>query len=123
MKLAILHPLVAFRSCVDCKLWQYDENTGEVTIRRGEKLRRVGKPPCEFGPEKCPKGSPEAGRELSEKNSSALHHYMECRAVGMFPDDPIVRRNAMMIRAVLDVAERKENIELAAMGAGSLRKG
>jgi hypothetical protein len=60
---------------------------------------------------KCPKipvGSlpkPENAVELSAHNREAWHHYLECRAVGVFPDDPIVRRNAAAIREVYDLVE------------------
>lgn len=38
--------------------------------------------------------------ELTDKNVQAYQHYLECRAVGQFPDDPVVRRNAAVIRGV-----------------------
>ena len=65
-------------------------------------------PPCGYGPEKCPKGSPTAGRELTEKNWQAWTHYQQCAAVGRFPDDEIVSRNAGVIRETLDEIDRGE---------------
>jgi hypothetical protein len=51
-------------------------------------------------------------------------HYQECRAVGQFPDDAIVRRNAAIIRAATDAAEAQQRAKqlgpiaaLLAMGA------
>lgn len=42
---------------------------------------------------------------------AAYRHYMTCRAVGKFPDDPIVGRHAMFIRSVEDVVERERRIQ------------
>ena len=107
----LLHPLVAYRSCEMCKAWQFDEDTGKIVQWRGGPLKRIGKTPCESGPEKCPKGSPTAGRELSEKNWQAYDHYQESKAVGEFPNDAIVRRNAVIIAAVSEAAQsRKEEM-------------
>ena len=44
-------------------------------------------------------------------NELAYEHYRECRAVGEFPDDPIVRRNAVIIRSVEDEIERRNEAE------------
>jgi hypothetical protein len=46
--------------------------------------------------------------ELSDRNWLAWQHYRECRAIGRFPDDPIVRRNAAIIRDVEDEFARGE---------------
>ena len=70
-------------------------------------------PPCHYGPKECPKGSPEAGKALSELNQWAYAHYLECRAIGSFPDDGIVRENAAIIRGVEDAVakiEQKKNL-------------
>ena len=45
--------------------------------------------------------------ELSEQNWDAWGHYRECRAVGSFPADPIVRRLAAVCRQVEDAFERQ----------------
>ena len=58
--------------------------------------------------EGCPKGTPENSRALSESNQRCYEHYLECRAVGKFPDDPIVRRNAAIIAEVLEQVEKDE---------------
>ena len=111
--LAINHPTVAFRDCRDCLLYQYDEGTGQrVTNRDGTPKKRIVRPPCEYkidtrtGETKCPKGTPESNSSLTEQNMKAWIHYQECRAVGSFPDDPIVRQNARIIRSVEDQVEQ-----------------
>jgi hypothetical protein len=50
----------------------------------------------------CPKGTPEKPKTLHPINQQAHQHYQECRAVGRFPDDPIVLRNASIIREITD---------------------
>lgn len=97
---------MAFRSCADCRLFLYDEKTGRRAEHAGKPVQRPKGtfPPCHYGPQQCPKGSPEAGRELTEQNLSAWQHHAECRAVGAFPDDEIVRRNA----SIIDRVERQQ---------------
>ena len=103
----ILHPEVAFRDCSDCLMYVYDEKTGK---RSGKPDQPVARPrgtvaPCRFRDNGCAKGTPEASRALSDRNWRAWQHYQECRAVGQFPDDPIVRRNASIILSVTESAE------------------
>lgn len=70
---------------------------------------------------KCPKtehvGDEERTREnaaeMTERYFLALRHYLECRAVGVFPDDPIVRRNAVIFRRIYDETERMPMRELS----------
>ncbi len=94
------------RSCSDCVKWVFDDG-GKVSMRAGlPVLRPKGSPtPCQKCP-KIPASVPEKIREnaieLSDKNAQAWQHYLECRAVGAFPDDPIVRRNARILRDVYD---------------------
>jgi hypothetical protein len=45
--------------------------------------------------------TPQFAVELSPRNRRAWQHYEQCRAVGQFPDDPIVRRNAAICASVL----------------------
>lgn len=64
--------------------------------------------PCRWCP-KIPTGVPKERKnavELSARNVDALLHYRECRAVGSFPDDWVVRRNAALIRRVEDEADQ-----------------
>lgn len=99
----LAHPEVAYRDCSHCRAWQYEEN-GQVKIHHGKPLKRIGKVACEL-PKGCPKGTHENPIELTEENWEAYIHYQECRAVGVFPDDPIVRRNARIIRRIEDSRE------------------
>ena len=39
-------------------------------------------------------------------NQQAYHHYLECKAVGRFPEDAIVTRNAGLIRQAEEIADR-----------------
>lgn len=109
----MLHPEVAFRDCQDCMRFVYDERTGKKIERRDKPVVRHPKcpPPCRLSVG-CPKGAPtgEKGcRELSLKNWAAYRHYRECVAVGDFPKDATVRRNAAIIRmAEESVAETKQ---------------
>lgn len=120
--LQLRHPLFAALSCGDCKKWLYDDD-GRPTMRNNYPLPSVpmarpeGKPtPCykcpKFGGDVSPsERTPENGatRTLSEKNSQVVRHYLECRAVGQFPDDPLVRRHAMLLRSVEDAeADRRQ---------------
>jgi hypothetical protein len=105
----LLHPEVAFRDCQDCMKHVYDEKTGRKVERRGKSVARHPKcpPPCR-SKAGCPKGAPtgEKGcRELSSKNWRAYQHYKECVAVGDFPKDATVRRNAAIIRMAEESVE------------------
>jgi hypothetical protein len=46
------------------------------------------------------------GAGLSDENWLAYRHYLQCKATWRFPDDPIVARNAGLIRWVEDSVER-----------------
>jgi hypothetical protein len=48
----------------------------------------------------CPKGTPEVPLSLTPENQQAYRFDRECRAVNEFPNDPLVRRHAALIRAV-----------------------
>lgn len=125
MRLVLLHPEVATRSCADCVKYVYDdrpEGFGKRVARRGlPVLRPKGAPtPCSW----CPKQpadvpdwerTPGTAQDLSERNWQAYRHYLECKAVGHFPDDPIVRRNAMVIAAAEKVEERIAQLNAAAL--------
>jgi hypothetical protein len=69
--------------------------------------------PCRLRANGCPKGTPETSRALTDANWQAYQHYCECRAVGQFPDDAIVRRNAAIIREASDSAERELALRVA----------
>ena len=129
MRLWLTHPRIAARDCEDCKVWVYDERTGEKALRFGEPYQRPpgAKPPCSSCA-KIPLGvipRPENATNLSEKNQRAYRHYRECRAVLKFPDhDPIVRRNAALIRQAEDEAaaqQERQWVEVMLAGVGVKR--
>lgn len=99
------HPEVASRDCNLCQKFLFDEDTGRMITRpsTGEPMRRPpNTAPCRIRNGRCPKGTPEQSRELSSQNDQAYAHYLECRAVGQWPGDAIVRQNAAIIRAIED---------------------
>jgi hypothetical protein len=92
----------------------FDEDTGLMTKGRdGKPESRIDAcpPPCQTD-RGCPKGTPQTSRALNYENQRCYEHYSECRAVGVFPDDPVVRRNAAIIRGIEDEAVRQEKREL-----------
>lgn len=91
------NPAIAERDCGHCQLYQYDESKGKVIKDKVTRkpLKRISPPLCRSTG--CPKGTPENQKSLSERNRDAYVHYLKCKAVGAFPDDPIVQRNAMLI--------------------------
>jgi len=105
--LELTHPKVASRDCEDCQKWWYDEESGKIVRRSGFPIKRPLNvlTVCQTN-EGCPKGSPEDQKTLSKKNRLAWKAYREWRAVGEFPDDHIVRRNAFIIEKAIADAER-----------------
>jgi hypothetical protein len=93
----LLNPEVAAIDCEHCKLFAYDLKTGKPYLNGNQFIPRSGKPPCATDDKACLKVKPGAS-DLTPTNRHVLKHYLECRAVGQFPDDAIVRQNA----AVLD---------------------
>lgn len=119
MRLLLDHPEVATRPCECCLLFMYEHKTGKLERdKEGKPVRRPphSKAPCQRGEKEsrevrariCPKISPNAGVELNEQNKQALEHYYECRATNQFESDPIVRRNAAIIREFLDAEEARK---------------
>lgn len=108
----MLHPQIYQRDCQHCLKYEYNEQTGEAVTFHGKPISRHHKnPPLCKTPKGCPKGEPNKLKILSEKNMRAYTHYLECRAVGQFPNDPIVRSNARMIRQVEDRANEQKRID------------
>ncbi len=68
-------------------------------------------PNCQNG-KGCPKGTPEEPVSLHPRNQQAYVHYRQCRATGEFPDDPIVKEHARLIRDVEDHVEQLRLVEL-----------
>ena len=130
----ILNPSIANRDCQDCLVHQYDEKTGLRVLGDDDKpvKRLIGcgdefLAPCRDlrvadGNKRlriCPKGTPEEPNSLSEDNEACFDHYKECEAVGFWPDDPLVRRNAAVIRDIEKEADerRQEDLQLQWMQA------
>lgn len=119
MWLRLAHPEVATRSCDDCKIWRYDEKTGQKQTHCGQEIRRFPgeQLPCqmtdELGESCCPKISPDSDVALWPENEEAYEHYLLCKAVGRFPEDSIVERNAAIIAGVEATWERmnKQRLE------------
>lgn len=121
----LAHPNVAFRSCESCKKWLYNEETGKIEQRRVGTTKeqryvdvpRTTPPPCETAAG-CAKGHWRNPKSLNERNQMAYLHYRECRAVGSFPDDAVVRKNASVIHELEEVSERTEQHNLFLQSAG-----
>ena len=103
--LLLRHPKLAKRSCEICKEYLFDEDTRLISLGRDNQPERrkdyggdlVCPPMCKT-PKGCPKGTPENLLTLNKINEQCYEHYQECVAVNQFPDDPVVRRNAAIIR-------------------------
>ena len=111
VRLLKLHPEVAYRDCEDCKQWVYNEETGQRDEKGGKPVPRYSgiKPPCGYSSQGCAKGTPENSVGLTEQNTMAYQFIRECRAVGRFPDDAIVRHNAALIEEVeQDIRDRRQ---------------
>jgi len=139
--LILAHPEIAGRPCEECKQWLYQDTAERLSGRKlvtgdGRPMPRppAGRPgvlttPCRQCP-KIPPGvepRPEHAVELSERNQQAYWHYLRSKAVGRFPRDPIVERNAGLIRMVEDEVSREreaaqigvlELLPLLALGGG-----
>lgn len=102
----------------------YNLETGKPEMRRGRPAPRpagVG-PPCR----RCAKGGPDKFSDLLPQNAMALQHYQECSATGNFPSDPIVARNASLLKQVekeVDRARRSDEMKAAMMKQSLSRVG
>lgn len=110
MRLVVLHPQVAFRDCSHCRQWEYDETTGEPIKRKNRKTLTARRSPLPCERDKCPKGHWTRPIAITQQNLEAWQHYRECKAVGDFPDDPLVRRNAAIIARIEEEASRLDEI-------------
>lgn len=109
-RVALLSPEWA-RPCSACEEFWY-EDSGR--IKRGGDGEPVKRPPGAPTPcqscAKVPRWAKEAGKdwkecrgladEISPQNEQALEAYREFRAVGRFPDDPVVRWYAGILAEV-----------------------
>lgn len=91
------------------------EHKGQPQIWRGKPLKRPdgSLPPCLTPGMKCRKGTIDRQNVLTAANAQVVTHYRECRAVGDFPDDPIVRHNAGIISEVERMLDRVENAKVS----------
>lgn len=122
MRLVLLYPELP--TCADCERYVYDPRKHwQPMPKRGRPGELELRPPgTELPCRQCPKigqgepPTPETGKraELSQKNWRAFLHYLTCKAVGRFPRDAIVERNAGLIRLVEDQSDRTIAKELPA---------
>ena len=111
MRLLLLHPELP--TCGDCQRFVYDPTDGWRRSERGGRPtpRESGQPPpCGSCP-KVPRGRtphPAHAVELTDDNYQAWVHYQRCKAVGRFPADAIVERNAGLLRTVEEQVAREE---------------
>lgn len=113
VRLILAAPQVAFRNCEQCQMYVYDERTGRPWQNPPGSGRLIPRPqgtfpPCRLPGIGCAKGTPEKPTGLDAANQAAWRFDRECRATGNFPDDPLVRRNAALIRQVEEEFERRE---------------
>lgn len=126
MRLILLHPEVAGRSCDECQQWLFDDKADKFATkpfeRKGHRIPRpaASKPLC-FA---CPKQpadvpdndrSPDTAVEVAPPVWEAWQFFQECRAVGQFPDDPLVRKAA----AICAAAEKTADLLIQARLAGA----
>lgn len=119
------HPQIAFRDCSHCLRFHYNEETGEpYPGRDGEPARRHWgcPPPCRT-PAGCPKGTPEEPKSLSAQNMQAYEHYQTCKAIGRFPEDSIVERNAALFMLCEETRENRHRSEISALLKGLMYRG
>jgi hypothetical protein len=117
--LILAHAAVAARSCADCKRYVYNDGPGEDHSqvlrpdRHGRRTlpmaRPVGQPtPCWTCP-KVPAGAdpvPDSAREFTPQLWRTWMHNRGCKAVGRWPDDPIVVEHAREVAEVEAAIER-----------------
>ncbi len=114
---------------MDCTKYLYDDKPGHYAnkpvIRNDEPVERiplVQLPLCRFCP-KIPVGArpvPASAIELSERNACAYLHYRRCKAVGRFPVDAIVERNAGIILTIEEEARDLKLREEQAVGLAGI---
>lgn len=124
LRVALLHPEIANRSCADCQQWLFDDAPDKFASkpfeRKGVRVPRPGasKPLCFACPKQRPDTpesarSPETAVEMSERGWRAYQHFKECRAVGVFPhEDAIVRTTAVICRDVEEMVAEVRRIKL-----------
>ena len=114
------HPEIERIDCKVCQEFEMNMHTGELALdiaHGGNPVRRIKNmgdkylAPCRQKNGFCHKGTPEKPNTLSVENETCIQHYRECKAVGVFPDDSVVRRNAAMIEDVERQIAREREVE------------
>jgi len=116
-----MRPGVVSIDCDQCHQFMYDLETGKPEEWRGKPARRVKgvPPPCKT---KCPKRGPDEYTTLLPQNLECLEHYSECSATGDFPDDPLVRRHAAILKNVerhVEQARSDRNLQMMALNVAA----
>ena len=109
------YPAIGDRDCGQCVLYQFNEMDGKmVRDKHGQPLSRDSQPehmqgpPCDWPGQTCPKGHYTEPKGFDELAKRAYVFHLECKAVGSWPDDPIVRRNARIIeQAIAEATDGK----------------
>lgn len=115
--LMLFHPDLYFRDCQHCLKYVYDEegdNAGQLSLFRGEPVERVVPAPCcnRKHPKGCLKGTAENPKVLTPKNQKVYQHWKECKAVGQFPEDDIVKKHAALIQDIVDQANEHKQMQM-----------
>lgn len=118
------------RSCDDCRKFIY-EDSGKQKIHRRTGLPVInlgGMTPCSICPKIPDRVFGDDGKEIAKTPGNAAklrphaveltprltlawQHYRECRAVGSFPDDPLVRGNAVRFRHAQDESDVQRQVD------------
>lgn len=116
-------PHLSETSCDSCRAWFWDPITGRNAqrppVRRPEGAPLLCEIPMPPRVSACPKGHYSKPLTFSPKNLQAYRHFRECEATGSFPDDPIVRRNAAIIREQINEFESQNHRPDGAAGGRS----
>lgn len=84
------------------------------------RLKNMG-PPC-TRPQGCPKGHIDDQKSLSARNRMAYDFYLQCKAVGEFPDDESVRQTAKVVYQMEQIEARKSSMYLEAFVMAQAKK-
>ena len=120
----LAHPELIARTCEECQKTAYDDRPNEPLSSKTLTDKRTGLPmarpsniptPCD----RCPRTAhlPPQDRtrfnalEITDLTYQIYQHYRECRAVGVFPTDGLVRYHASIIRGIEDAIEKREREE------------
>lgn len=117
------HPEISERSCAVCEAFVFSD---EGDLKRGRDGAPIPRPagtfaPCRYGQGRCPKGTPENSRALSEKNRLMYDFVKECDAAGDKIEDPIARTCARVIAEAeqwCDDADKRWAMVLSGMRGG-----